>query len=93
MRKKIQELEKELTRKGENKSNTNNQQKNLQVPPRNGGGEPSNQNNNRGMENQQNSNPKGQVNPMELNDILQIINTTMATLKAFESRCRNAESI
>ena len=92
MRKRIKELENELARKEGNNNNRNNQPKNLQVPPRNGGGEYSNLIPNREMENQQNISPERQTDPIEINDILQIISTTMATLKDFESRYKNAKS-
>ena len=92
MQRRIQELENELAKRDGNKSNKNSQPKNLQVPPHHGGGEPSNNTSTEEMENQASSSRVQQINPMELNDMLEMISTTMATLKDFESRFRNVKS-
>ena len=90
MQQRINHLEEQLAKQNRNNEG-NNESKNLQSTSRNGGGEMhNNPSTSRPTESQINQN--GQVNPMELNDILQIISTTMATLKDFENRCKNAKS-
>ena len=90
MQQRINHLEEQLAKQNRNNEG-NNESKNLQSTSRKGGGEMhNNPSTSRPTETQINQN--GQVNPMELNDILQIISTTMATLKDFENRCKNAKS-
>ena len=93
MQDRIKELEQELARKNQSENNagrSNNQSKNLQTAPRNGGGNMTTGSTNTGTPEHHRNNE--QVSPMEVHDILQVISTTMATLKDFESRYRNARS-
>ena len=83
MQGRINELEEQLARK-EHNNNTVNQSKNSQTAPRNSGGDMSTRQTTAGTPESPREN--------EIHDILQVISTTMATLKDFESRYKNARS-
>ena len=91
MQQRIKQLEDQLARQNRNNEGST-MSKNLPSTSRSGGGDTnSNPSTSRPTETHQN-NQTGPVNPIELNDILQIISTTMAMLKVFENRCKNAKS-
>ena len=91
MKERIKELENELANQREIDTRTritHNQSKNLEPSPRDQEGNLTNP----GSAGKS-TNHIEQPNPMEINDLLQVISTTMATLKDFESRYKNVKSI
>ena len=91
MKERIKELENELANQREIDTRTRityNQSKNLEPSPRDHTIYLSNPGSTG-----KSTNHIEQPNPMEINDLLQVISTTMATLKDFESRFENLKSI
>ena len=91
MQQRIKQLEDQLARQNRNNEGSTMSENLPSTSHSSGGDTNSNPSTSRPTETHQN-NQTGPVNPIELNDILQIISTTMATLKDFENRCKNAKS-